>query len=68
MLDIGTSEDFGFHSNSILFKNIKGSKSFEKYQILPSWSPFCGIKILSILLNQLTNFEPAGERYFSFSK
>lgn len=62
MLDIGTSEDFGFRSNSLLFSNIKGSDLFEKYQIQPIWSSFWDFKILSIFLNQLTNFEPSGQR------
>lgn len=62
MIDIGTSEDFSFCSNTLLYRNVKGCEPFEIYPIKPSWSIIWDFRTLSIFLNQLTNFEPARTR------
>lgn len=59
ILDIGTSDDFDFTTDSLLFRNIKGSETFDLYSIKTSIVFLLEFQNLINFLKQLTVFTPA---------
>ena len=58
MFDSIIPDNISFTTSQILYRNIKGSRIYDKFPITPSWSIVWNYKILSIFLNQMPNFKP----------